>query len=55
MNKKTETNHQWLKDTRTRLYEHWVTTTGHRPNASYGTWACEIADGCRTCNEHLSP
>ena len=44
----------WLKPAQERLYQEWAVTTGHRPDASNGTWACEIAYGCRTCNEHLS-
>jgi hypothetical protein len=44
----------WLDQTRARLLEKWTTTTKHQPNATVGTWACEIATGCRTCNEHLS-
>jgi hypothetical protein len=44
----------WLERTRHALYDHWVKKTGHHPNAATGTWACEIAHGCRICNEHLS-
>jgi hypothetical protein len=44
----------WLQQTARKLFERWTTRTGHRPEASYGTWACEIAKGCRTCREHLS-
>lgn len=44
----------WLEAARKRLYEAWVGTTGHHPRASNNTWACEIASGCRTCDEHLS-
>jgi hypothetical protein len=44
----------WLRLTREQLSQKWSNTTRHRPDASYGTWACEIATGCRTCNEHLS-
>lgn len=44
----------WLEDTQKALYDRWTSTTGHRRGASSGTWACEIARRCRTCNEHLS-
>ena len=44
----------WLQATQEKLYERWHGTTGHRPGASNGTWACRIARHCRTCNEHLS-
>jgi hypothetical protein len=44
----------WLRQTSHKLFEKWTTTTGHRPESNYGTWACEIANGCRTCHEHLS-
>ena len=44
----------WLEVTQAALYEHWGATTGHRPKANRSTWACEIAQGCRQCNEHLS-
>ncbi|HWE37519.1 MAG TPA: hypothetical protein VG406_13200 [Isosphaeraceae bacterium] len=44
----------WPQQTSGKLFEKWATTTGHRPEAGYGTWACEIATGCRTCREHLS-
>jgi hypothetical protein len=44
----------WLEETRRELFEHWTSTTGHRAGATARTWACEIALGCRTCNEHLS-
>jgi hypothetical protein len=48
------TPEDWLEITRYRLYDTWVATTGHAPDANRGTWACEIALGCRTCDEHLS-
>ncbi len=44
----------WLVQTTCGLFDKWVRTTGHRPDATDGTWACEIAHGCRTCHEHLS-
>jgi hypothetical protein len=44
----------WLERTREKVLEKWTTTTRHRPESSHGTWACEIATGCRTCDEHLS-
>src|SRR3954469_9411274 len=44
----------WLKVTRQMLLQKWVARTGHHSNARNSTWACEIAFGCRTCNEHLS-
>ena len=44
----------WLAKSSATLFEKWATTTGHRPDASHGTWACEIATGCRTCHQHLS-
>jgi len=51
----TETiNNSWFEPTKKALYDYWVQTTHHTPDSSYGTWACEIAQGCRTCNEHLS-
>jgi hypothetical protein len=50
----SEVSDGWLERTRENLLERWTTTTRHRPESSYGTWACEIATGCWTCNEHLS-
>lgn len=44
----------WLAQTAGKLFERWATVTGHRPGADRGTWACEIANGCRSCQEHLS-
>lgn len=44
----------WLQQNARKLFERWASTTGHRPEAGNGTWACEIADGCRTGREHLS-
>lgn len=44
----------WVDKLRATLYERWVSTTGHSPDANNRTWACEIAFGCRHCNEHLS-
>lgn len=44
----------WLEVARSALYERWVSETGHEPGACDGTWACRIATGCRTCDEHLS-
>jgi hypothetical protein len=44
----------WLASTQKALFQKWSTTTGHRPGAGSGTWACEIASRCRTCQEHLS-
>ncbi len=44
----------WLLQTQRALFAKWSSTTGHRPGASGQTWACEIAHGCRICNEHLS-
>jgi hypothetical protein len=49
-----EVSDSWLVEVKSSLFEKWTTTTNHRPGASYGTWACEIANACRTCNEHLS-
>jgi hypothetical protein len=45
---------EWLDTTRQKLHDAWVKKTGHRKGASNNTWACEIARGCRQCNEHLS-
>lgn len=44
----------WLPLTQAALFERWFKTTGHRSNARFNTWACEIANRCRTCDEHLS-
>src|SRR5690349_23098677 len=44
----------WLRQTQSRLFDKWASTTNHRPGASGGTWACEIYHGCTTCQEHLS-
>lgn len=44
----------WLPLTQTALLDRWFNATGHRSNARFNTWACEIAHRCRTCNEHLS-
>ena len=44
----------WLEKERTALYDRWVSATGHSPEANNRTWACEIAFGCRRCDEHLS-
>lgn len=44
----------WLERAREKLLAKWTATTGHHSGSSHGTWACEIAAGCRTCNEHLS-
>ncbi len=44
----------WFEPTQRRLYDSWVCTTRHDGSATGGTWACEIASRCRTCNEHLS-
>src|SRR5688500_12156253 len=48
------THAEWLSRTRQELYTQWVTRTGHKPGANNRTWACEIARGCRECDEHLS-
>lgn len=53
-NSAIEPKPHWLDETRARLHSHWVQRTGHSPGANQGTWACELARGCRTCNEHLS-
>ena len=37
-----------------KLFEKWSSTTGASTQTVNGTWACEIAHGCRTCREHLS-
>jgi hypothetical protein len=44
----------WLEPTQQQLFDTWRSTTGHQPDASSRTWACEIANHCRTCDEHLS-
>ena len=44
----------WLERIQPVLFERWLTKTRHKRKASRGTWACEIATGCRTCSEHLS-
>ena len=44
----------WLAVAQAALCEKWYRTTGHRRGASRGTWACEIANRCRSCREHLS-
>jgi hypothetical protein len=48
------TSDNWLASTQSDLYNLWSEKTKHIPNATNGTWACEIARGCRTCREHLS-